>query len=33
LACPHGRRPEVMIDPEVEEGIHQFLRETRQVLV
>jgi hypothetical protein len=33
LACPHGRRPEVMIEPEVEEEIYQFLRETRQVLV
>jgi hypothetical protein len=33
LACPHGLRPETMVAPEIEEGIDQFLRETRQVLV
>ncbi len=33
LACPRGRRPEVMIAPEIEQGIHRFLAETRQVLV
>ena len=33
LACPHGRRPEEMIAPDIEAGIHRFLAETRQVLV
>ncbi|MDO8178956.1 MAG: YkgJ family cysteine cluster protein [Undibacterium sp.] len=33
LVCPNGRRPEVMIDPKVEEKIHQFFNSTRQVLV
>lgn len=33
LPCPHGRRPEVMIDERIEKKIHQFFRETRQVLV
>ena len=33
LACPHGRRPAEMVSPEIEEGVHEFLRETRQVLV
>lgn len=33
LLCPHGRRPEVMIDPQIEEKIHQFFSKTRQVLV
>lgn len=33
MPCPHGRRPETMIDPEIEAGIQQFLASTRQVLV
>jgi uncharacterized protein len=33
LACPNGKRPEVMIDPAIEQKIHFFIRNTRQVLV
>lgn len=33
LACPNGKRPEVMIDPKIEQQIHQFFVESRQVLV
>jgi hypothetical protein len=33
LPCPNGRRPEVMINPEIEQQIYRFFRETRQVLV
>jgi hypothetical protein len=33
LPCPHGRRPELMIDERIEQQIHQFFRQTRQVLV
>lgn len=33
LPCPNGKRPEVMIDPEIERQINQFLLSTRQVLV
>jgi hypothetical protein len=33
LPCPNGRRPDVMIDPKVEQQIHWFARNTRQVLV
>ena len=33
LACPNGKRPEVMIDPKIEQQIHRFFVETRQVLV
>ncbi len=33
LACPHGKRPELMIDPHIEEQIHMFFREVRHVLV
>lgn len=33
LACPNGRAPAAMIDPRVEEAIHQYLAETRQVLI
>jgi Uncharacterised protein family (UPF0153). len=33
LPCPHGRRPELMIDTEIEQQIHAFFRQTRQVLV
>jgi hypothetical protein len=33
LPCPHGRHPELMIDAEIEQQIHRFFGETRQVLV
>ncbi len=33
LACPHGKRPEAMIDPEMERRIFRFFEETRHVLV
>jgi hypothetical protein len=33
LACPNGRRPEVMIDPSIEQQLQDFFAETRQVLV
>ena len=33
LACPNGKRPEVMIDPRIEQRIDRYLAETRQVLV
>ena len=33
LPCPNGNRPEVMIDAEIEQQIHQFFLNTRQVLV
>lgn len=33
LACPHGRRPAAMIDPDIDAGIDQFFHQARQVLV
>lgn len=33
LACPRGKRPEVMIAPKIERQIHQFMKQSRQVLV
>jgi Fe-S-cluster containining protein len=33
LACPNGMRPEVMIEPAIEQQIFAFFKETRQVLV
>jgi hypothetical protein len=33
LLCPKGKAPAVMIDVNVEAGIHQFMAETRQVLL
>ncbi len=33
LVCPNGRRPEAMIDPQIEQQIHRFFVNTRQVLV
>lgn len=33
LPCPNGRRPEVMIKPIIEQQIHWFAANTRQVLV
>jgi Fe-S-cluster containining protein len=33
LPCPNGKRPEFMIEPEVEREIHHYLAETRQILL
>jgi Fe-S-cluster containining protein len=33
LACPNGKRPEVMTDPQTEQQIQRFFVETRHVLV
>ena len=33
LACPHGKRPDVMIDPVLEQQIELYSKSTRQVLV
>lgn len=33
LPCPHGRRPEMLIDPDVEREIFHYFASTRQVLV
>jgi len=33
LPCPRHKKPDVMIDSEIEKQVHYFLRETRQVLV
>jgi len=33
LACPNRRRPEVMIDPKIEQQIYRFFKKTRHVLV
>ena len=33
LPCPNGRRPEVMINPRVEQQIHWYAANTRQLLV
>lgn len=33
LPCPHGKRPEVMVDPRIEKAVHRYLQQTRQVLV
>ena len=33
LPCPNGMRPGQMIDPRIEQKIHRFIAETRQVLV
>lgn len=33
MPCPNGCRPKQMIASETEAQVHQFLRETRQVLV
>lgn len=33
LACPNGKRPEVMIDPKIEQQIYVFFEATRQVLL
>jgi len=33
MACPNDRRPEKMIDSEIEDQVHHFIATTRQVLV
>jgi hypothetical protein len=33
LACPHGKRPEVMIASDLEQQIEMYMMSTRQVLV
>ncbi len=33
LACPHGRRPEIMVDAQIEQQVHRFFAKIRQVLV
>lgn len=33
MPCPQGKRPEEMIDPDVEGQIHHYIANTRQVLV
>jgi Fe-S-cluster containining protein len=33
LPCPNGRRPEVMLDPHIEQQIDRYFADTRQVLV
>jgi hypothetical protein len=33
MPCPNGRRPEDMIEPQIERQIHHYIATTRQVLV
>ena len=33
MPCPNGRHPEIMIETDIEEGVHQYTANTRQVLV
>lgn len=33
LACPNGKRPAQKVDPVIEQQVHRFIAETRQVLV
>jgi len=33
LACPNGKRPEVMIDPRIEQQIHDYFADNRHVLL
>jgi Fe-S-cluster containining protein len=33
MACPNGRKPDQMIDPEIERQVHHYIATTRQVLV
>jgi hypothetical protein len=33
MACPNDRRPEEMIDEDVEQAVHHYIANTRQVLV
>ena len=33
LACPNGKRPDTFIAPHIEQKIHLFFAQTRQILV
>jgi hypothetical protein len=33
MPCPHGRRPEEMLDSDIERQVHHYIANTRQVLV
>jgi hypothetical protein len=33
MPCPHGRRPEDMLDPDIERQVHHYIANTRQVLL
>jgi hypothetical protein len=33
MPCPNGRRPQHMIEPQIEQQIHHYIATTRQVLV
>ncbi|MFT5033693.1 MAG: Fe-S-cluster containining protein [Bermanella sp.] len=33
MACPNGRRPEAMVEPNIERQVHHYIANTRQVLV
>lgn len=33
LVCPNGKRPEVMIDPRIEQQIYRYFAENRHVLL
>lgn len=33
LACPNGKRPEIMIDPAIEQQIYDYFKAARHVLV
>lgn len=33
MPCPNDRRPEVLVAAEVEQQVHHFIANTRQVLV
>jgi uncharacterized protein len=33
LLCPHGQKPEQMINPRIEQKVNRYLVETRQVLI
>lgn len=33
LACPHGKHPDVMIEPAIAQQIEQYALDTRQVLI
>jgi hypothetical protein len=33
MPCPNDRRPDEMVDPEVERQVHHYIANARQVLV
>lgn len=33
MPCPHGKRPDLLLETALEQDIHRFMRQTRQVLV